>query len=184
MTSQAPSAVAPLTPVQRPIAQHVVEGWSNTKIAKECWVSPSTVTTHLRRIRVRLHGEKRCSRAVLAHTLLRYRLVDPPPLPPKLEPFTPSRGTLLLLRALAEHSLAADIAEAAQIAPTSVGTRTRKLMRTMQATDPAHLIGIAHALGFLRPGPPAQPAAAVPSDPGTTIRTNLPNTLAPRRRTS
>ncbi|MFZ3492135.1 helix-turn-helix domain-containing protein [Streptomyces sp. 5.8] len=166
---------ARLSPAQRPVAQHLVEGLSSAETAEQLWVTASTVTSHLRRIRANLHCESRCSRAVLTHTLLQHGLVKPPALPPLFEPFTPSPGALLLLRAIAEHSATADIARAAKIAPSSLKARTRKLVYAMRASDSAHLVGLGHTLGLLGP---TQPAGTVTGHP-----VNAARPVSPRKRT-
>lgn len=161
--------IAPLSAAQRPVAQHLVEGLSSAEIAERLWVTASTVTSHLRTIRTKLHCDSRCSRAVLAHTLLQHRLVQPPALPPLFDPVTPSPGSLLLLRAIAEHSASADIARAARIAPSSLKTRTRKLMYAMRAADSAHLVGLGHSLGLLRPTQAADTTTGRPVNAAHTV---------------
>ncbi|MFD8978558.1 LuxR C-terminal-related transcriptional regulator [Streptomyces sp. NPDC059564] len=167
--------IKPLSRAQRPIAQHLVEGLSTAEIAGRVWVTDSTVTSHLRRIRSNLHCDTRCSRAVLAHALLQADLVKPPVLPPLFKPFTPSPAALLLLRAIAEHSAAADIARAAKVAPSSLGARTRKLIYAMRAHDAAHLVGLGHTLGLL----PTQQSA----DTMTDRQASAPRSVPPRTRT-
>lgn len=164
MSTAAP--IKPLGAAQRPIAQHLVEGSTNEQIAKRLCLSANTVASHVRRIRAHLHCDTGCSRAVLAHTLLKHRLVRPPALPPLFDSFAPSPGVLLLVWAIAEHSAHADIAHAAQIAPSALQTRALDLMYAMRAGNRAHLVGLGHTLGILTDGPARQPAPCREGPPG------------------
>ncbi|MFE9846592.1 hypothetical protein [Streptomyces goshikiensis] len=100
-------------------------------------------------MRERLHCPPRSPRPVLAHSLLTYRQVPPPPLPEHLPSFTANETEQLLLKAIAEHSTVNGIARAALILPADVKARTEELVRAAGATDATHLVGLGHALRIL-----------------------------------
>ncbi|MFE9802967.1 LuxR C-terminal-related transcriptional regulator [Streptomyces goshikiensis] len=155
--------VSPITPAQKRLAAHLVQGLSNSEIAAEEYLAPDTVSSHVRGIRQNLHCPPRSSRPVLAHALLLHGQVEAPPLPALRPAFEANEHERLLLRAIAEHSAPADIARAAKIAPRDLKSRTEELVRAAGASDSTHLVGLGHALGLL--GPAGHDAASRPAAP-------------------
>ncbi|MGP3690875.1 LuxR C-terminal-related transcriptional regulator [Streptomyces sp. IBSNAI002] len=171
----APTTAAPVTPLSKAlqsVAQLLVQGKTNAQIARQLWVSTHTVDSHIQSIRDHLHADTGCSRAVLAHTLLKHRLVRPPAVPELFDPsFAPNPEGLLLVRAFAEHSATTDIVRAAQITPGALRNRAHNLKLAMRADNRAHIVGLGHTLGILTPDPARHPAPAdaslpVNPDPG------------------
>ncbi|MEU6214384.1 LuxR C-terminal-related transcriptional regulator [Streptomyces sp. NPDC047023] len=156
--------ITPITPSQKRLAAHLLQGLSNSEIAAQEYLALDTVSSHLRGMRQNLHCPPRCSRPVLAHMLLVHRQVGPPPVPPLCLPFAATEDDRLLLHAIAEHSAPADIARAARIAPCDLKPLTESLIRTVGATSATHLVGLGHALGLLgesgTPRPPAHVAVS------------------------
>ncbi|WP_331752395.1 LuxR C-terminal-related transcriptional regulator [Streptomyces sp. NBC_00829] len=146
-TTTAP--ITPITPAQQRIAEHLVQGLTNSEIATEEHLSGDTVSSHIRGMRQNLHCPPRSSRPVLAHALLLHRQVAVPSLPVSRPPFTADENQQRLLKALAGHSAPADIARAARIARADVKPFTEDLVRAAGANDATQLIGWGHALGLL-----------------------------------
>lgn len=147
MTTTGTIAITPLTTAQRRVARHLIRGADNQYIAAHAHLSPGTVKNHISNIREKLNCPPRSTRAVLVHALLTHRQVPPPAVPcPDVGLGTEERN---LLRAIADHSHADDIAEAAGIAPADLRARTAALIDKTGAEDSAHLVGIGHALAVL-----------------------------------
>ncbi|MFF6772696.1 DNA-binding protein [Streptomyces sp. NPDC012637] len=138
-----------LIPSLRRVAEHLVRNAANADIAVAEGLSASTVHAYAKDIRQHLGLPPRASRAVIAHALLGRGEATAP------EPGRPApvltADDELLLRAIGTRSRQADIALAARIAPADLRTKTESLLSTTGATDPVHLIGLAHAWGLLEP---------------------------------
>ncbi|MFB7781431.1 LuxR C-terminal-related transcriptional regulator [Streptomyces vinaceus] len=159
------TAIKPLRKGLQSAAELLVEGKTNAQIARQLWVSTHTVDSHVSSIRIHVHADTGCSRAVLAHTLLTQRLVPPPALPPRWDPsFAPSPAALVLIRAFAEHSSTTDIAQALKITPGALRSRATNLKRAMRADNRAHIVGLGHTLDVFTPAA-RQPAPAAESVP-------------------
>ena len=75
-----PPGFADLTERERDVFLAIARGATNSEIAKELFLSESTVKTHVGRVLAKLHARDRVHAVILAH---RHRLVDPSaPLPP------------------------------------------------------------------------------------------------------
>jgi DNA-binding CsgD family transcriptional regulator len=139
--------ITPLTDSQKRVAAQLVRGATNSEIATRLHLAPETVKTHLRAIRAQLNCKARCSRPVLAHTLLIHEQVGPPDAPRR--DLTPTEAEMRLWRALAEHSRAADIAQAAGVTHKELYAQVQALTHKAGASDATHLVGIGHALQLL-----------------------------------
>lgn len=149
VTTSAP--VTPLTPTLQRVAQHLVGGLAPKEIVTQTGLSAVTVRQYLRDIRESLHCPPRCKPPVIVHHLLAARQVATPPAgrpAPKLGP-----GQLLLLRAVAEHSDARNIAIAAKLAPADQRAALDQLLTDTGAQNPTQLVVLAHGWKLL----PAQP---------------------------
>ncbi|MFH9819623.1 DNA-binding protein [Streptomyces sp. NPDC017230] len=143
--------VTPLTPTLQRVAQHLLGGLTPKEIAAQTRLSAVTVRQYIRDIRESLHCPPRCRPPVIVHHLLAARQVATPPADrpaPKLGP-----DQLLLLRAVAEHSDARNIAIAAKLAPADQRAALDQLLTDTGAQNPTHLVILAHGWKLL----PAQP---------------------------
>ncbi|MFD8541541.1 DNA-binding protein [Streptomyces rubrogriseus] len=149
ITTSAP--VTPLTPTLQRVAQHLVGGLAPKEIATQTGLSAVTVRQYIRDIRESLHCPPRCKPPVIVHHLLSVRQVATSPADrpaPKL-----SSDQLLLLRAIAEHSDARNIAIAAKLAPADQRAALEELLTDTGAQNPTQLVILAHGWNLL----PAQP---------------------------
>ncbi|MCZ1005429.1 LuxR C-terminal-related transcriptional regulator [Streptomyces lydicus] len=143
----APAPTTPLTPAERRIAQHVVNGLQTRQIAVAETVSAHTVRSHMITVRRKLHCPERCSLAVVAHRLLRAREVSVP----AAKAPSPDLSTeqMSLLRAVTRHSRLLDIAHAAVIDPGDLRATLDKLLADTDAPDTTRLVTRAHAWNLL-----------------------------------
>jgi DNA-binding CsgD family transcriptional regulator len=145
MTTPAP--ITPLTPAERRIAQHVVNGLPTRQIADAETLSHHTVRSHMRTVRRKLNCPERCSLAVLAHRLLDAAEATAPP------PDTPapdlSTEQMNLLRAVTQHSRPLDIARDAHIAPADLRAALNQLLADTGSPDTIQLVIRAHGWNLL-----------------------------------
>ena len=145
MTTSAP--ITPLTPTLQRLAQHLANGLTPPEIATRTGLSAVTVRQYVRDIRESLHCPPRCKRPVIVHRLITEQQVAPPTTDrpaPEL-----SADQLLLLRAVAEHSDARDIAVAAKLAPADLRAALNQLLADTGAQDTTQLVILAHGWNLL-----------------------------------
>ncbi|TQK99090.1 hypothetical protein FB563_4145 [Streptomyces puniciscabiei] len=145
VTTRAP--ITPLTPTLQRVAQHLANGLTPPEIATKTGLSAVTVRQYVRDIRESLHCPPRCKPPVLVHRLFALQQVASPTADrptPKLSP-----EQLLLLRALAEHSDARDIAVAAKLAPADLRAALDQLLADTGAQDTTQLVILAHGWKLL-----------------------------------
>lgn len=134
-----------LTAEQRRAASPLVYGLSNKVIGAETYLSETTVASHLSALRERL-GVPGSSRPVLVHTLLTRRLVARPQARQACPAFTSEE--LQLVRAIAEHSLNADIGRVIGVRGEDVRTEIDAVVAKGRADNTTHLVGLAHTWGL------------------------------------
>ncbi|WP_234332288.1 LuxR C-terminal-related transcriptional regulator [Streptomyces sp. NRRL F-5650] len=140
MTTSAP--ITPLTPTLQRMAQHLANGLTPQEIATETGLSAATVRQYVRDIRESLHCPPRCKPPVIVHRLFTTQQVAPATADrpaPEL-----SSEQLLLIRAVAEHSDARDIAVAAKLAPADLRAALDQLLDETGARDTTQLVILAH----------------------------------------
>ncbi|MGW0770660.1 LuxR C-terminal-related transcriptional regulator [Streptomyces sp. NPDC002676] len=145
VTTSAPTT--PLTPSLQRVAQHLANGLTPQEIATETELSPVTVRQYVRDIRENLHCPPRCKPPVIVHRLFAVQQVASPVADrprPELR-----AEQLLLLRAVAEHSDARDIAIAAKIAPADLRAAHDQLLADTGAQDTTQLVILAHGWKLL-----------------------------------
>ncbi|MFF3501197.1 response regulator transcription factor [Streptomyces sp. NPDC003247] len=139
--------ITQLTPAEKRIAQHLIKGITTADISTQMHLSPHTVKSHIRVLRGKLQCPPRCSLTVLVQALMSSRQVDPPT---SLGPAPDLNSQQLrLLRAVAHHSGAYDIARAAKIVPADVRADVEALVAAAGAANPAHMVALAHAWSLL-----------------------------------
>ncbi|GAX56689.1 DNA-binding protein [Streptomyces olivochromogenes] len=155
VTTSAP--ITPLTPTLQRVAQHLANPLTPQEIATKTGLSAVTVRQYVRDIRESLHCPPRCKPPVIVHRLFALQQVAPP----TADSPTPELGSeqLLLLRAVAEHSDARDIAVAAKIAPADLRAALDQLLADTGARDTTQLVILAHGWKLLT----AEPAHATRS---------------------
>ncbi|MFF8855769.1 LuxR C-terminal-related transcriptional regulator [Streptomyces althioticus] len=149
VTTSAP--ITPLTPTLQRVAQHLAGGLAPKEIATQTGLSAVTVSQYIRDIRESLHCPPRCKLPVIVHRLFTALQVAPP----TADRPAPKLGSdqLLLLRAVAEHSDARDIAVAAKLAPADQRAALDQLLADTNAQDTTQLVILAHGWNLL----PAEP---------------------------
>ncbi|MFH8605112.1 winged helix-turn-helix transcriptional regulator [Streptomyces flaveolus] len=149
MTTSAP--ITPLTPALRRVAQHLAYGLTPQEIAAKTGLSAATVRQYIRDLRECLHCPPRCKPSVIVHRLFTARQVAPP----TADSPAPKLGSdqLLLLRAVAEHSDARNIAVAAKLAPADVRAALDQLLADAGTQDTTQLVVRAHGWKLLPAGP-------------------------------
>ncbi|MEU3550598.1 MULTISPECIES: LuxR C-terminal-related transcriptional regulator [Streptomyces] len=148
-TTSAP--ITPLTPALQRVAQHLANGLTPAQIATQTGLSAVTVRQYVREIRQSLHCPPRCKPPVIVHRLFTAQLVIPPTADrpaPRL-----SSDQLLLLRAVAEHSDAREIAVAAKLAPADLRAALDQLLADTGAQDTTQLVVLAHGWHLLTAEP-------------------------------
>lgn len=145
VTTSAP--ITPLTPTVRRVAQHLADGLTPQEIATETGLSAVTVRQYVRDIRQSLHCPPRCKPPVIVHRLFTAQQVASL----TADTATPELSTeqLLLIRAVAEHSDARDIAIAAKIAPADLRAALGQLLADTGARDSTQLVILAHGWELL-----------------------------------
>ncbi|MFI2415706.1 DNA-binding protein [Streptomyces sp. NPDC018947] len=149
VTTSAP--ITPLTPALRRVSQHLACGLTPQEIAAKTGLSAATVRQYIRDIRECLHCPPRCKPPVLVHRLLTAQQVPPPELDRPAPDLGPDQ--LLLLRAVAEHSDARDIAIAAKLAPADLHAALDQLLADTGTQDTTQLVIRAHGWKLLTAGP-------------------------------
>ncbi|MFI2415110.1 LuxR C-terminal-related transcriptional regulator [Streptomyces sp. NPDC018947] len=149
VTTSAP--ITPLTPALQRVAQHLANGLTSQEIATATGLSAATVRQYVRDIRESLHCPPRCKPPVLVHRLLTAQQVPPPPADRPAPDLGPDQ--LMLLRAVAEHNDARDIAIAAKLAPSDLRAALDQLLADTGAQDTTHLVIRAHGWKLLTAGP-------------------------------
>ncbi|MEU3640036.1 DNA-binding protein [Streptomyces albogriseolus] len=144
-TAHAP--ITPLTPTLQRVAQHLANGLTAREIATQSQRAVVTVRQYIRDIRQSLHCPPRCTLPVLVHRLLTTQQVASPTADKPAPQI--SGEQLLLLRSVAEHSDARDIAIAAKLAPTDQRAALDQLLDDTGARDTAHLVILAHGWKLL-----------------------------------
>ncbi|MFF4978609.1 LuxR C-terminal-related transcriptional regulator [Streptomyces sp. NPDC001046] len=145
MTTSAP--ITPLTPTLKRVAQHLAHGLTAQEIATETELSAVTVRQYVRDIRENLHCPPRCKPPVIVHRLFTAQQVASPTADRPAPELSPEQ--LLLLRAVAEHSDARDIAVAAKIAPADLRAALDQLLADTGAQDATQLVILAHGWKLL-----------------------------------
>ncbi|TWD25416.1 regulatory LuxR family protein [Streptomyces sp. T12] len=145
VTTSAP--ITPLTPTLQRVAQHLATGLTAQEIATQTALSPVTIRQYIRDIRESLHCPPRCKPPVIVHRLFADQQVAPPTAD-RPAPML-SLDELLLLRAVAEHSDARDIAVAAKLAPADLRAALDQLLTDTGAQDTTHLVILAHGWNLL-----------------------------------
>ncbi|MET9869384.1 DNA-binding protein [Streptomyces sp. NPDC006386] len=145
MTTSAP--ITPLTPTLQRIAQQLANGLTPPEITTRTGLSPVTVRQYIRDIRASVHCPPRCKSPVIVHRLFALQQVAPP-LADRPAPEL-SSDQLLLLKAVAEHSDARDIAVAAKIAPADLRAALDQLLADTGAQDTTQLVILAHGWNLL-----------------------------------
>ncbi|MGQ4444045.1 helix-turn-helix transcriptional regulator [Streptomyces violaceoruber] len=143
----APAPTTPLTPSERRIAQHVVNGLPTRQIAATETLSHHTVSSHMLSLRRKLHCPERCSLAVVTHRLLSANGATAP-VPDMPAPDLSTEQTKLL-RAITEHSKPLDIAHGANIAPADLRAALDQLLADTGAPDTTRLVAWAHSWNLL-----------------------------------
>ncbi|MFD4987393.1 LuxR C-terminal-related transcriptional regulator [Streptomyces sp. NPDC058374] len=156
VTTNAP--ITPLTPTLQRVAQHLANGLTAQEIATQTVLSPVTVRQYLRDIRESLHCPSRCKFPVIVHRLFAAQQVAPPTAEGPAPQLSPVQ--LLLLRAVAEHSDARDIAVAAKLAPADQRAALDQLLADTGARDTTHLVILAHGWKLLPTDPTARSGAS------------------------
>ncbi|MFJ4910444.1 hypothetical protein ACIP52_33485 [Streptomyces sp. NPDC088740] len=146
------TAPSSLTIPQGEIAGHVVRGAGNREIAAAMYVSASTVGSALSAIRKLVNCPPGASRPVLALAVLRHGQTPPPAVTAKAAAFTSSEEDLNLMRAHAEHSRQADIAQAVGLSAGRCRTRTDILLRRTGLRNSTDLVVMAHTRRLLPAG--------------------------------
>ncbi|MEV1042346.1 LuxR C-terminal-related transcriptional regulator [Streptomyces sp. NPDC050204] len=139
-----------LTPAQERVARPLVQGAGNQVIARQLRLANDSVLSQLKVMRQKLDCPG-AHRRVLVHALLMNRLVATPTCARPAPDFT--EAELVLLRALAHHSVNADIAAATRVPAPDVRAEIDALVAKACADDSTHLVGLAHAWSLLGPGP-------------------------------
>ncbi|MBW1597207.1 LuxR C-terminal-related transcriptional regulator [Streptomyces sp. JJ38] len=148
--------ITPLTPAERRVAEHLVRGLEPRAIAAEARLSANTVSSYIRVMRGKLHCEPRSALHVLVHRLLSSGQVTPPAAAEPAPGLVPGRRALL--RAVAEHTDAYDVARDALLAPADVRAEVDTLLAETGAADTTQLVVLAHSWGLL--GADQQPSAS------------------------
>ncbi|MCM2515814.1 LuxR C-terminal-related transcriptional regulator [Streptomyces griseoincarnatus] len=145
VTTSAP--ITPLTPTLQRVAQHLATGLTAQEIATQTALSPVTIRQYIRDIRESLHCPPRCKPPVIVHRLFADQQVAPPTADRPAPTLSPDE--LLLLRAVAEHSDARNIAVAAKLAPADLRAALDQLLADTGAQDTTHLVILAHGWNLL-----------------------------------
>lgn len=145
VTTSAP--ITPLTPTLKRVAQHLAHGLTPQEIATETGLSAVTARQYIRDIRENLHCPPRCKPSVIVHRLFTAQQVASPTADRPVPELSPEQ--LLLLRAVAEHSDARDIAVAAKIAPADLRAALDQLLADTGAQDTTQLVILAHGWKLL-----------------------------------
>ncbi|MFD8352627.1 DNA-binding protein [Streptomyces coelicoflavus] len=156
VTTSAP--VTPLAPTLQRVARHLVGGLAPKEIAAQTGLSVVTVRQYIRDIRESLHCPTRCKLPVIVHRLFTAQQVAAPAADrpaPQL-----SSDQLLLLRAVAEHSDARDIAIVAKVAPADQRAALDQLLTDTGAQNTTHLVILAHGWKLLPTDPAARSGAS------------------------
>ncbi|MGA5278536.1 DNA-binding protein [Streptomyces cellulosae] len=106
-----------------------------------------TIRQYIRDIRESLHCPPRCKPPVIVHRLFVDQQVAPPTADRPAPMLSPDE--LLLLRAVAEHSDARNIAVAAKLAPADLRAALDQLLTDTGAQDTTHLVILAHGWNLL-----------------------------------
>ncbi|MET9827279.1 LuxR C-terminal-related transcriptional regulator [Streptomyces sp. NPDC006349] len=155
-TAHAP--ITPLTPTLQRVAQHLANGLTAQEIATQAVLSPVTVRQYLRDIRESLHCPPRCKPPLIVHRLFAAQQVTPPTADRAAPTLSPDQR--LLLRAVAEHSDARDIAIAAKVAPADQRAALDQLLTDTGAQNTTHLVILAHGWKLLPTDPAARSGAS------------------------
>ncbi|QFX80045.1 DNA-binding protein [Streptomyces sp. SYP-A7193] len=155
-TAHAP--ITPLTPTLQRVAQHLANGLTAQEIATQTGLAAVTVRQYLRDIRESLHCPPRCKPPVIVHRLFAVQQVASPTADRPTPRLSPEQ--LLLLRAVAEHSDARDIAVAAKLAPADQRAALDQLLIDTGARDTTHLVILAHGWKLLGTDPAARSGAS------------------------
>ncbi|MFF7733480.1 MULTISPECIES: LuxR C-terminal-related transcriptional regulator [unclassified Streptomyces] len=155
-TAHAP--ITPLTPTLQRVAQHLANGLTAQEIATQTGLAAVTVRQYLRDIRESLHCPPRCKPPVIVHRLFAVQQVASPTADRPTPRLSPEQ--LQLLRAVAEHSDARDIAVAAKLAPADQRAALDQLLIDTGARDTTHLVILAHGWKLLGTDPAARSGAS------------------------
>ncbi|ROQ70252.1 hypothetical protein EDD93_4765 [Streptomyces sp. 840.1] len=139
--------ITPLKPTHQSIAQHLVNGLDPRNIAAETGLSANTIRQYVHEIRASVHCPPRCKLPVLVHLLLSAQQVALPTSDRPMPELSPEQHQML--KAVAEHTAARDIALAARIAPADVRSALVDLLDATGAGDVTQLVVLAHAWGLL-----------------------------------
>jgi DNA-binding NarL/FixJ family response regulator len=120
------------------------------------------VASHLSAARKKM-GCPGSSRAVLVQTLLIAREVPPPTDSGAVPAF--SNHEVTVIRAVAEHTLNADIGNAIGVPADDVRAEIDAVVAKGNARSTAHLVGLAHTWGILGDASDSQPATAATAEP-------------------
>ncbi|MDI3421902.1 helix-turn-helix domain-containing protein [Streptomyces luteolus] len=149
MTTSAP--ITPLTPTLQRVAQHLANGLTPPEIATKTGLSAVTVRQYIRDIRESLHCPPRCKLPVIVHRLFAVQQVASPTAGRPAPQLSPEER--LLLRAVAEHNDARDIAVAAKLAPADLRAALDRLLGDTGAQDTTQLVILAHGWKLLTAEP-------------------------------
>ncbi|MFI0219893.1 LuxR C-terminal-related transcriptional regulator [Streptomyces lydicus] len=166
--------IEPLSPAQKRVATPFVYGASNSVISQQLHLTTDSVASHLRMARKKL-GCPGSSRPVLVHAILTTHQVAPPACHRPAPDFT--EAELILLNAIAEHSLSADIARCVGGSGANVRGGVDALIKKACADNPTHLVGLGHAWGLL-----GKAAIDEPAEPDTAETTGIADARCPNDR--
>ncbi|MEU5839757.1 LuxR C-terminal-related transcriptional regulator [Streptomyces diacarni] len=143
-TYRSAAPTTPLTPTEIRVIEQLAAGATIEEVAQALNALPATVSRHMSQVGWKV---RTASRPARIHIALATGEAKPPTTSLPRPEFSPDEQRLLL--ALAQHAVRTDIARAAHVHPSSLRTRVTALLRRAGASNTAHLIGLAHAWGFL-----------------------------------
>ncbi|MFK0142693.1 DNA-binding protein [Streptomyces murinus] len=147
MPTSDPSPTRRLTPSERRLATHVVDGLNAREIASAAQLKLPTVNSKLHSMRWKLHCPERCSLAVVAHHLLAAEVVSastPQRAAPVLSP-----KQISLLKAVTRYSQPLYIARAANLVTADLPTALDQLLADTGAQNITQLVVLAHGWKLL-----------------------------------
>ncbi|MFD8263614.1 sigma-70 family RNA polymerase sigma factor [Streptomyces griseoluteus] len=154
--------IAPLSEAAKRVAERLVFGDTDGAIAAHLYLSVHGVRSQLQAARRHVGCPPGASRAVLVHSLLIARHVDPPVCRRPAPHLDENEQRLLL--ALTRHSRNATIGAAIGVSPRDVRAEIDSLLAKTCADNTAHLLGLAHVWELLEDTASASaPSAAGPA---------------------